>query len=160
VNIKVKKHFKEMPDLKILEKGDWIDLMICDVEVFDKSLKAVEEFPGVETKYIFKKGNMYLINLGVSIKFPKGYEAYVLPRSSTPKKYGLILGNSQGIIDSSYCGNSDIWKALVYTTKDVEIERFTRLFQFRIQLNQPKINIEYVENMSDVSRGGFGSTGH
>ena len=44
------------------------------------------------------------------------------------KKYGFILGNSQGVIDSSYCGNSDIWKALVYTTKDVEVERFTRLF--------------------------------
>ena len=36
------------------------------------------------------------------MELPKGYEAHIVPRSSTFKNYGIIQTNSVGIIDADY----------------------------------------------------------
>lgn len=121
-------------------KSDWIDL---------RASETVE----------LKAGEFALIPLGVAMELPKGYEAHIVPRSSTFKNFGIIQTNSCGIIDGSYCGDEDMWRMPVYAMRDTRIEQNDRICQFRIVENQPKIVFEEVEHLENKNRGGFGSTG-
>lgn len=121
-------------------KSDWIDL---------RAAETVE----------LKAGEYKLIPLGVAMKLPAGYEAHVVPRSSTFKNYGVIQANSMGIIDESYCGSNDQWMFSAYATRDTVIQQNDRICQFRIFTHQPRINFEIREELEAADRGGFGSTG-
>lgn len=135
------KYVKEgMDNIEILSGGDWIDLRIAE----DVTLEA---------------GEFKLIPLGVAMILPKGYEALVIPRSSTFKKYGIIQANSVGLIDETYCGNNDEWHFPAYATRNISIPKNTRICQFRIIEHQPPVGIVEVTELSEVNRGGFGSTG-
>lgn len=124
----------------IAGKSDWIDLRASeDVE--------------------FKAGDFKLIPLGVAMQLPEGYEAHVVPRSSTYKTYGLIQTNSMGVIDYSYRGDNDMWRMPVYATRDVVVKKNERVCQFRIMKNQPTICFHEVEHLDGEDRGGFGTTG-
>ena len=152
MKIQIKKHTNvDLPD--IIPNGDWIDL-----------------FSAVHMEIM--KGEHRLIDLGISVKLPKGYELIIAPRSSTFKLYGLIQTNGIGVVDNSYCGDKDHIKMSVYATRDTEITPGARLCQFRVQLSQKatiwqklkwlfsnNIKIVEVESLKDKSRGGFGSTG-
>lgn len=139
-NLKVKYLSNNLEKIKKTKVGDWIDLR-CATQV---NLKA---------------GEFALIPLGVAIKIPNGYEAIIAPRSSSFKNWGIIQTNGIGVIDSSYCGNEDEWKMPVYATRNTTINQNDRVCQFRLLKNQPSFEIKEVDNLSDVSRGGFGSTG-
>ena len=121
-------------------KSDWIDLHAAE----DVTLKA---------------GEFRLIPLGVAIALPEGYEAHIVPRSSTFKNYGILQTNSMGVVDCSYCGDNDQWRMPVYATRDVTIEKNARICQFRIMQNQPPLRFTRVERLDGPDRGGFGSTG-
>lgn len=136
----VKKLNKDIPDLKPAHSGEWIDLYAPETVTF-------------------KKGEFKLFPLGVCIKCPDGYEAIVVPRSSTFKKYHIIQANSVGVIDNAYCGDKDEWMYPAIALEDTEIPKGERFCQFRIQKIQPDLEIEYVDSMTDPSRGGIGSTG-
>lgn len=138
--IKILYHTDFDEPIKAIDKGDWIDL------------KSARD-------YTYKKGDFFMINLGISMELPKGYEALLLPRSSTFKKYGVLLVNSVGCIDNSYHGNDDVWMMPVYALRDGHINKNDRIAQFRILKNQPTIEFEVVSNLDNESRGGFGSTG-
>ena len=138
INIKYVKD--GMDKIEILSGGDWIDLRIAE----DVTLKA---------------GEFKLIPLGVAMVLPKGYEALVIPRSSTFKKYGIIQANSVGLIDETYCGNNDEWHFPAYATRNISIPKNTRICQFRIIGHQPTIDIVTITSLSEINRGGFGSTG-
>ena len=139
--IKIKYHTDEIEKLRYIDgKSAWIDLRSAE----DVELKA---------------GEFALISLGVSIELPKGYEAHIVPRSSTFKNFGIIQTNSMGIVDESYRGDSDIWKMPVYATRDTIIHKNDRICQFRIMKHQPTIKFEEVEHLEGEERGGFGSTG-
>lgn len=139
--IKVKYFDNSISKLSYIEgKSDWIDLRASET-------------------VSLKKGEHKLIPLGVAIALPKGYEAYIVPRSSTFNNYGLIQTNSIGIIDCSYCGDNDMWKMPVYATKDTVVNKNDRICQFRIQRNQPVLEFEECTSLGGSDRGGFGSTG-
>ncbi|MCI8736032.1 MAG: dUTP diphosphatase [Lachnospiraceae bacterium] len=139
--IQIKYHSKEIEKLRYIDgKSDWIDLRAAE----NVSLKA---------------GDFTLVSFGISIKIPEGYEAHVVPRSSTFKNFGILQANSYGVIDSSYCGENDIWRMPVYAVRDTKIHVNDRIAQFRIMENQPQIVFEEVERMEGKDRGGFGSTG-
>ena len=125
-----------------IDIGDWIDLRCANED-------------GVE----LKAGQFGLIPLGVAMELPSGYEAYVVPRSSTFKNFGIIQTNSFGIIDESYCGDNDWWFMPVYATKDTFINFNDRVCQFRISKKMKNIEIEEVEFLNNKDRKGFGSTG-
>ena len=120
-------------------KSDWIDLR----SAVDVELKA---------------GEFKLIHLGIAMKLPEGYEAHVVPRSSTYKNFGIIQTNHCGIIDSSYCGPNDYWYMPAYALRDTVIHKNDRICQFRIEKNQPKLVFEEVKELSGSNRGGIGST--
>lgn len=155
--IKIKYH----ADIDKIEKitiGDWIDLRAAE-DVF------------------IPTGEMKLISLGVSMKLPDGYEAHIVPRSSTFKKWGIVQTNHMGVVDNSYSGTNDIWKFPAYclTGSCVEmvadgygracplvgtwIRKNDRICQFRIVKSQPPIEFVEVDELDDTDRGGFGSTG-
>lgn len=140
LNIKVKYFDQEMEKIQKIKVGDWIDLRSAE-------------------NVLLAKGVYTLIGLGVGMILPDGYEAHVLPRSSTPSKFGVIMANSMGVIDNSYSGDSDEWKFPAVALWDTEIKKGDRICQFRIVKNQPGINFETVEHLNDESRGGIGSTG-
>ena len=106
-----------------------------------------------------------LLSLGVAMELPKGYEAHVVPRSSTFKKHGIIQANSMGIIDNSYCGDNDEWKfpAICLVENGTVIEKGTRICQFRIMKTMKNetggVILTKVEHLGNVDRGGIGSTG-
>jgi len=102
-----------------------------------------------------------LVNLGFATELPEGYWAQLVPRSSTFKKYGLILTNSFGVIDTSYKGDGDEWKACLYNMygKDAVLPKGTRIMQFRVVKDNP-VNFNKVEHLGNPDRGGFGSTGN
>ena len=139
--IQIKYHSKDIEKLRYIDgKSDLIDLRAAE----NVSLKA---------------GDFTLVSFGISIKIPEGYEAHVVPRSSTFKNFGILQANSYGVIDSSYCGENDIWRMPVYAVRDTKIHVNDRIAQFRIMENQPQIVFEEVERMEGKDRGGFGSTG-
>ena len=140
MKIRIKYLNDSIPHLEKTEIGDWIDL---------RSAEDVE----------LKKGENKLIHLGVAMELPKGYEAYIVPRSSTFKKWGIIQTNHMGIIDESYKGDSDWWLFSALATRDTKIEKGDRICQFRIEKKMPKIKFETVEVLGNKNRNGFGSTG-
>ena len=141
MNIKIKYFTDAIDRLAYIDgKSDWIDL---------RAAERVE----------LKKGEFKLIPLGVALALPKGYEAHVVPRSSTFKTYGVIQANSMGIIDNSYCGPNDQWKFPALAVRDTVIEVNDRICQFRIMEHQPKIVFEETEKLDNKDRGGIGSTG-
>ncbi len=139
LEIKIK-YFSDIEKVQKINVGDWIDLRSAiDVEL--------------------TQGEYKLIPLGVGMKLPEGYEAVVVPRSSTFKTWGVIQTNSQGVIDNSYSGNEDQWRFPAYATRDTKINKNDRICQFRIQKIMDKVEFVEVDNLDEVSRGGLGSTG-
>ncbi len=106
-----------------------------------------------------KKGDFKLISLGVAMALPEGYEAHLVPRSSTFKNFGVIQANSVGIIDNSYCGDNDVWCFPAFAVRDTEIHVNDRICQFRIVKNQPAVRLDEVTFLEGNDRGGSGSTG-
>lgn len=130
-NIRIKYFTDKIDRLEYIDgKSDWIDL---------RASETVE----------LKAGEFKLIPLGVAMQLPKGYEAHVVPRSSTFKNYGLLQVNSCGIIDGSYCGDDDMWRMPVYATRDIVVNINDRICQFRIVENQPQIVFEEVTSLGN-----------
>lgn len=140
LKIKIKYFDKGIEPITKIDKGDWIDL------------RAAETITLLQ-------GEIHPIRLGVGMILPEGYEAHLAPRSSTLSKFGILCGNSVGIVDNSYSGDEDEWKFLAYAIRNTEICKGDRICQFRIMEKQPEIDFEVVEHLNDISRGGFGSTG-
>ena len=108
---------------------------------------------------VLKKGEFRLISLGVAMKLPEGYEAHIVPRSSTYKNFGIIQANHHGVVDNAYSGDNDLWRMPVIALRDTEIHVNDRICQFRIERRQPDIIFEEVDHLGEADRGGFGSTG-
>lgn len=149
MNIYIKRHNPKLIMPEQIPGSDYIDL------------RAAEDIWIPEDEFA-------IIDLGVSMDLPEGYEAHVVPRSSLFKNYGLIQTNHCSIIDNSYCGNEDRWKYPVFCLqgrdfvdgrKGTLVHLNDRICQFRIVENQPKIIFREVENLVGATRGGFGSTG-
>src|SRR5574344_890131 len=109
MNIKVRYLCGDLEPLRYVDgKSDWIDLQASETV----TLKA---------------GEFRLIPLGVAIALPDGYEAHLVPRSSTFKNYGILQTNSMGVVDNSYCGDNDLWRFPAYATRDVTVEKGARI---------------------------------
>lgn len=126
--------------IRFIEQGDWVDLYTAE-EVFLK-------------EYEFK-----LISLGVSMKLPEGYEAHIVPRSSTFLRFGVIQTNHMGVIDNSYSGENDIWRFPALALHQTHIPKNTRICQFRLVKKMPQFDLQEVDHLDGPDRGGFGSTG-
>lgn len=173
MTIKVLRLNKDIELPKIIELGDWIDLRLSKEATFKAPyaamLKKKTKDGNVERtrKVVF---DVKLLNLGIAMELPKGFEAVVLPRNSTYNKYGIILLNSEGVIDYVYKGSNDEWRFNALGLKDITIPAGDRIAQFRIQLSQKatrwqkikwlfsnKIKIKEVDHLDNIDRGGAGT---
>lgn len=138
--IKVKYHCKNLIKLEKISIGDWIDL------------RAAENV-------LMRSGEYQLISLGVSMKLPAGYEANIVPRSSTASKFGVIQANHYGVVDNSYSGTNDIWYFPAVAIGSVDIKLNDRICQFRLNKIQDTVEFIEVDELDENDRGGYGSTG-
>lgn len=140
-SVLIKYQDETLDKIEKIAQGDWIDL---------RAAETVE----------LKAGEFKIISLGVSMKLPEGYEAHVVPRSSTYKKWGILQTNHMGVIDNSYSGDNDIWGMPVIAMRDTLINKNDRICQFRIVEKMDELQFEEVEHLGGKDRGGFGSTGN
>lgn len=138
--IQIKYHADDLIKIRMTDNGDWCDLRAAE----DVEMRA---------------GEFRIISLGVSMKLPDGYEAHVVPRSSTFKRWGILQANSMGVIDNSYSGDNDVWGMPVLAVRDTAIHKNDRICQFRIVPKMEAIQFDETDHISDTDRGGFGSTG-
>lgn len=159
----------------ILKQGDWIDLALAeDVILKAPCIKKLKKFrQNDQTERIRQVScDTTLASLGVCIEIPKGFEAILTLRSSTPAKWGVMQTNAFGVIDNSYKGDDDIWKLPLVALRDTTIPKGTRIAQFRIQPNQKAsfwqklrwlfsshITLKPVTSLDNPNRQGFGHTG-
>lgn len=136
----VRYHNDNIEKIEKIGNGDWIDL---------RAAETVE----------LKAGDFKIISLGVSMRLPEGYEAHIVPRSSTFKKWGILQTNHMGVIDNSYSGDNDIWGMPVIAMRDTKINMNDRICQFRIVERMGDIQMTEVDHLNGADRGGFGSTG-
>lgn len=143
------KYHTDIEKLHLTPNGDWCDLRVAE-DIF------------------IPLGEYRLVSLGVSMKLPEGYEAHIVPRSSTFKNWGIIETNHMGIIDNSYSGDNDIWKFPAYCLEShttvngkngTMLKKNDRICQFRIVEKMSEITFREVEHLNGNNRGGFGSTG-
>ena len=140
LQIKIKYLDETQTRISKIDKGDWVDL------------RAAEDIS-------ISKDTFKLIPLGVAMELPGGYEAHVVPRSSTFKNFGIIETNSMGVIDESYKGDNDFWFFPAYALRDTTINKGERICQFRIMKKMPEVDLIEVDNLGNENRGGHGSTG-
>lgn len=140
LQIKIKYFSDKIEKIKKIAQGDWIDLR----SAIDCTLKA---------------GEFKLIPLGIAMELPEGYEAHIVPRSSTYKHFGVIQTNHMGVVDESYKGDNDQWFFPAYALRDTEIKVNDRICQFKIEKKMPEIEFVEVESLGNQNRGGHGSTG-
>lgn len=140
IQIEVKYHNDQLIPLQEIPNGDWIDLRSAE-------------------RVVMLAGEHKLISLGISMKLPDGFEAHIVPRSSTFKNFGIIQANHMGVVDNSYCGNNDIWRFSAIAMRDTLINLNDRICQFRIMKKQPSLSFVSVDQLYGQDRGGFGSSG-
>lgn len=140
LTLKVKYFDNEIEKLEKLSSGDWYDL---------RASETVE----------LKQFDFKIIPLGIGMILPEGYEANIVPRSSTFKNFGILQTNSFGVIDNSYSGDNDQWGFPALAMRDTVINKGDRICQFRINKSMENIEIEFVDKLNDKDRQGFGSSG-
>ena len=108
----------------------------------------------------FKPGQKpTLIKTGLKAYFPEDEVLYIVNRSSNPKKLGLVLANSIGVIDADYYNNPDNdghIRFAFYNIFDTDtiIKKGDRIGQAIFQ----KFLIVDNDNAEGERIGGFGST--
>ena len=105
-------------------------------------------------------GRVALVRTGLVIEVPTGHCLAIFARSSTPLKRGLQVANGVGVVAPDNSGPKDevMIQMLNFTSEDVQIRRGDRLAQ-GIVLPAPRVRWEEVEDIKEITRGGFGATG-
>jgi dUTP pyrophosphatase len=112
--------------------------MEMKVKRFDKKLplpKCEKGAAGFDfycrTNVTFNPGEMKAIPSNNACEVPNGYALLVVPRSSTAKRFGLVMPHSIGVVDPFYCGDNNevVLLFMNFTNKKVHIKKGDRLAQ-------------------------------
>jgi dUTP pyrophosphatase len=113
----------------------------------------------LENDVPLESGETFLVQTGLAIEIPDGYEMQVRPRSGLAIKHGVTVLNAPGTIDSDYRGELCVilinLSNTAYTLKNGE--RIAQLIVSPVC----KAQLHLVSELSETTRGagGFGSTG-
>jgi len=100
-------------------------------------------------------GEIKLVSTGLAIQMEQDDVMLLIDRSSNPRKRGLILSNSLGVIDHDYFPNEFKGMFTNITDKPVTIEAGQRIMQAVFV----KYGLVDNDNAAGQRTGGFGSTG-
>lgn len=142
------------------KNGNWYDCYISKVSKVPNSKldwNQANERAIDKGALVYNAGDVIVVYLGFATDIGKGYEGHLISRSSTFTNYGLILTNCIGLIDDSYCGDNDEWRAVFYATRAGVIRVGDRVCQMTIQKSN-QFDLVEVEQLGNADRGGYGST--
>ncbi len=103
---------------------------------------------------VIKSKQIKTISANIAMEIPDGYVLFVLPRSSTAHRKGLMMPHSVGVIDPFSRGNDEEIVLLFYnfTEKNIHIRKGDKLAQ-GILLKNEKVDFIEVERLSRSKRG-------
>ena len=120
---------------------------------------AVDLQAAIDGVQVIAPGKRAMIETGIAIALPAGFEAQVRPRSGLAAKNGVTVLNSPGTIDADYRGEI---KVILINHGDAafEIERGMRIAQL-VVAPVTQVAWQAVDDLDETARGsgGFGSTG-
>lgn len=143
--------------MRIFEKVERIE----KVELPKRSTSSSAGYDFINPEQVeIEPNEIVYVKTGVKAKFPQNEFLALVNRSSNPKKKGLILANSIGIVDSDYYNNPDnegeIAFAFMNITSDtVVIEAGEKLGQGIFMKYEKAVD----DSAEGIREGGFGSTG-
>lgn len=108
---------------------------------------------------VIKPGEWVLIQTGIALEIPSGFEVQIRPRSGLALKYGISVLNAPGTIDSDYRG--EIGVVLInHSKQDFKVEIGDRIAQ-GIIAQVVQADFTFVQDLSQTLRDqkGFGSSG-
>lgn len=166
LDVKIRK-IRENSILPEAHNGNWMDAYVSKIGTVSPDEGGRYNYSEVvwydENKHDtihYVKDDVVIVQLGFALQLPPNHELHLLPRSSTFKNTGLLLTNSMGIGDTSYCGEMDEYSAMFFATRAGEVSIGQRIVQIRIEESMGnKFKFEEVEHLNNPDRGGFGSTG-
>lgn len=152
--------------MKIPDEKDQKKIIPVQIKYHDKNIEQIHELAqgdmydlrAAETVHL-QTGEYKAISLGISIKMPKEYTCWIIPRSSTFKNFRILQTNSVGCIDNSYSGTNDILHFPALAMQDTCIKKGDRICQMCVTPRPPRLKFCEVDTLDEVDRGGFGSTG-
>ena len=101
-----------------------------------------------------------MVGTGVSIALPRGYVAFIVPRSGLAAKHGITVLNSPGTVDAGYRGEILVTLLNTDTENEFTIHVGDRIAQM-IVMPVTQARFTAVDRLPESERGdsGFGSTG-
>lgn len=112
--------------------------MEIKIKRFDKKIplpKYEKDAAGFDffcrTNASIKPKEIKALPANIAFVIPKGYVLFILPRSSTPTRKGLVMPHSVGVLDPFYCGDDNEAKLIFQniTNKTVSIKKGDKLAQ-------------------------------
>lgn len=148
-----------MAQIKVpLKKVTELPLDVVPVYMTEGSAGA-DLIAAIPAPVILEPGQYRLIDTGIAIALPPGYEAQVRPRSGLAAKHGITCLNTPGTIDADYRG--EIKVILINHGQHPFIiqpgERIAQLVIAPVVQGQWVITDELPE--TERGTGGFGHTG-
>lgn len=113
----------------------------------------------IENSLTLKPFERALVNTGIFLEIPSGYEAQVRPRSGLAVKQGITCLNTPGTIDSDYRGEVKVLLVNL-SNEDQVIQDGDRIAQL-VFAKVEQVNFNVVQQLNETVRGegGFGHTG-
>ena len=113
----------------------------------------------IESDQALPPNQRALVDTGIAIGLPIGYEAQIRPRSGLAFEYGLTVLNSPGTIDADYRGEIKVL-LLNCGYHDFKLTRGLKIAQM-VVAPATQIVWDEVDHLIPTARGagGFGSTG-
>lgn len=109
---------------------------------------------------VIYQGEFAMVNTGLKMAIPAGYEGQVRPRSGLAAKHGISVLNTPGTIDADYRGEVKVM-LINFGDEDYQVKKGDRIAQLIITQAPQAVFLNLPEGLSDTERGegGFGSTG-
>lgn len=150
---------------KFFKKGNKMSVKVKIVNENDTGLPAyqVAGSAGVDLfsneDILMEPGRQYVIDTGIRVLIPEGFELQIRSRSGLTAKHGVFVLNSPGTIDSGYIGPL---KVILFNSGKFSftVEKGMRIAQAVLNRFE-KIEWETVDELEETERGsgGFGSSG-
>ena len=109
---------------------------------------------------VIAPGARATVGTGLRVALPRGFAAFVVPRSGLAAKHGITIVNSPGTVDAGYRGEIRVTLLNTDSSESFAIEVGDRIAQMIVMPVSSPVFIP-VEHLPESHRGtgGFGSTG-